>query len=477
MKINNINNYMDYEIDCLSHNSKEIFSNAVFFCIEGNNTNGYKYISEAIKNGAKVIVSSCSVECGRVCNIVVDNVRRSMSVMAKQFYHKSDEKLQKIAIVGTNGKTTTSHIIANILYNSGKKVGVIGTNGVYIMGERLPSSMTTPDPIELHYIFLQMVSFGVEIVVMEVSAHAIYYDKIYGINFDIGVFTNITNEHLDFFCDMDNYFKVKKSIFNKKYMKEVSINIDDEYGVNIIKNIDIPAVSYGIYNPCNIFACKAKMSISGSRFLVNANDDILNINTSLVGEYNIYNILASISVAKLLGISNSVVEKSINNIPQIDGRFMRYDLSENKKIIIDFAHTPDGFYKVLSLIKKLRKGSITVVFGCVGYSDKNKRSMMGIIASTYANKIVVTTDNIGKSNFEEIYNDIVMDINENCLVECIADRQNAIKFAYENMVKNETLVILGKGTEDKQVIGNKNISYCDVDVVLSLIGEGDVTSS
>ncbi len=477
MKINSINNYVDYEINCLSHNSKDIIANSIFFCLKGENTNGEKYINEAISKGAKVIVSSSVIAGLNVCNIVVDNVRRVMSIMAKNYYQRSDEMLQKIAIVGTNGKTTTSHIIANILSVCDKKVGIIGTNGIYIGSDRLPTNFTTPDPIELHYIFSQMVSFGVEIVVMEVSAHAIFYEKIYGLKFDLGVFTNITNEHLDFFGDMDNYARVKMSFFNNKYMKEAVINTDDDYGVLLAKKIDIPAVSYGINNPCNVFACKAKMSISGMSFLVNANDDILSIDTPLIGEYNIYNILASISVTKMLGIDNSDIEKGVNNLPQIDGRFMKYDLSKNRKIIIDFAHTPDGFEKVLSLIKKLRRGYITVVFGCVGYSDKEKRSMMGKIASNFANKIIVTTDNIGNADFEEICSDCVRDIDINCIVESIPDRENAIRSAFEKMQANETLVILGKGAEDKQVIGGKSVPYSDVEVVRKLIGEGENSGS
>ncbi|MBE5734890.1 MAG: UDP-N-acetylmuramoyl-L-alanyl-D-glutamate--2,6-diaminopimelate ligase [Clostridiales bacterium] len=470
LKCKSIQNFQDYNIECLSHYSKDVVAGSVFFCINGGNENGAKYIEEAIKNGAVVLVVEDNVSIENICVICVDNVRVAMSIIAKNFYGKCDEKLQKIAVVGTNGKTTTSHIIASILKENDKKVGVIGTNGIYIGNERLPSSFTTPDPIELHYTFSQMVSFGVEIVVMEVSAHAIYYDKIYGIFFDVGVFTNISNEHLDFFHDMDNYSRVKMSIFNKKYMKEFVVNTDDEYGIKLAKSSTIPAVSYGINNPCNVFAVNIKMSINGSDFYVNVNDDIIHIKTHLLGEYNVYNILASISVAKLLGVSNAVIEKGLKNLPQIDGRFMVYKTSQNKRIIIDFAHTPDGFEKVLGLVKKLRKGKLTVLFGCVGYSDAVKRTLMGKIASEYADKLVVTTDNIGNADFDQVYSDIVLGVDGGVEVIKEYDRAKAIADAYKAMTNNETLVLLGKGTEDKQVIKNECVPYSDVLVVEGLLG-------
>ncbi len=471
MKDLRVENFEDYNIDCLSHNSKEIIPNAIFFCLNGGTYNGADYVDEAIKNGAKVVVSETAINDLKVCNIVVSNVRRAMSIMAKNFYGKSDEKLQKIAIVGTNGKTTTTYILANILRHYDKKVGVIGTNGVDINGDRLPLSFTTPDPIELHYIFSQMVAFGVEIVVMEVSAHAIYYDKIWGVKFDLGIFTNISNEHLDFFGDMDNYANVKMSIFNKKYMKEAAINIDDDYGVAMAKSATIPVVSYGIYGPSNFFAVNIKIEIGGSTFVVNANDEIINIRTKLVGEYNIYNILAAIAAAKMLGVEGEVIKKSLLNLDMVDGRFMVYELGHNKKIIVDFAHTPDGFDKVLSLTKKLRKGKITVLFGCVGYSDKIKRGLMGGMAAKYGDKIVVTTDNIGKADFDEIYHDITLGVNSSVEVIKEYDREKAILDAYHSMEKNETLLLLGKGVEDKQVVGDKLVPYSDVEVVKKILGE------
>ncbi|MBQ3047433.1 MAG: UDP-N-acetylmuramoyl-L-alanyl-D-glutamate--2,6-diaminopimelate ligase, partial [Clostridia bacterium] len=422
----------------------------------------------AIEKGAVVVVSSKKLDVD-VCQIIVDDVRIAMSIMAKNFYYKSDEKLKKVAIVGTNGKTTSSFILQNILSLAGYNVGVIGTNGVYINGEFLPSNLTTPDPIELHYIFSQMVAFNVDICVMEVSAHAIFYNKVYGLKFDCALFTNITEEHLDFFGTMEDYVATKTSFFVKENVRECVCNIDDKYGVLIAKKNSIPTISYGIYNPANIFAVDIKMSIKKSSFFVNINDEVVEIESILVGEYNIYNILGAIGVSKLLGVGTETIKKALKKQKEVAGRFNVFALKENKVIVVDFAHTPDGFEKVLSLIKKLRKGKIITIFGCVGYANTQKRVAMGEIAGKYSDEIIITTDNIGNADFNATSKEIVTKVRIDCKVKIIEDRLEAIKSAYKNMSKNDTLVILGKGAEKKQVIKGRDIDYCDIDVVKNLI--------
>jgi len=466
-------NFVDIDVECLTHYSKDCINNSLFFCIEGASSSGNDFVEEAVSLGARAIVSNKRFDCDNIVQIIVKDVRVSMSIMAGNFYGNSHKRLEKIAIIGTNGKTTTATVIANILSISDKKVGIIGTNGVYINGERLPNNFTTPDPIELHYIFDQMLSFGIEVVVMEVSAHAIYYNKLYGVKFDYAVFTNVSNEHLDFFKTMENYINIKKSFFNKKNVKEAVVNIDDKVGVEIAKESSLPIVSYGIYNPANVFAVNIKVSIDGSEFVVNVNDDVFSIRSCLVGEYNVYNILASIACCKLMGIENRFIIKALKNLKQIEGRFIKYSRSLNRKIIIDFAHTPDGFEKVLSLIKKLRKGKIITVFGCVGYSDKYKRQEMGRIASKYSDELIITTDNIGFENFDVICRDIEDGISKGVSIK-IEDRKTAIGFAFDRMRANDTLVLLGKGNESKQVVKDQIIKYCDIDVVEGLLAGEEV---
>lgn len=463
-----IKNYNENFIESLAHNASDAELNSLYFCLKGNKNDGHDFASKAIKNGAIVLVVERFLDVD-VTQILVKNSRIAMAQMSKNFYDKADEKLKIISIIGTNGKTTTSMILARILRFCGKSVGVVGTNGVFFDDElTLPCDLTTPDPIELHYIFSQLVSFGVEYVVIEASAHAIYLNKLYGIKSEVGVFTNITNEHLDYFGDMANYAKIKMDYFNKNNMNFAVINIDDKYGVELVKNLKIPYLTYGIFNPANTFAIDIKTSMSGTDFVANASDEILKIHSRLVGDFNVYNLLAGITTALYFKCSPKAIEKAIFDMQRVDGRFNVFELSRNRKIVVDFAHTPDGFEKTLSLIKLLRKGKITTLFGCVEYADFEKRKEMGSIADKYSNEIVLTADNPNFSKVEDIAKDILLGI-KNSKYSIIDDRKTAIIKSVLNMENNETLVILGKGAEKYQKINGKLIDYCDIDVVAELV--------
>lgn len=462
-------NFVDVDVLGLAHNSKSVKHDFVFFALSDGSNDGRKYIPEAIQNGAKVVicVKENDILIDDVVYIFVSDVRLVMSKFAKYFYGRADEKLKLIGVVGSNGKTTTSTIIYDILRLSNKSVGLIGTNGVQFCGNFIDLGMTTPDPIELHLYLSKMLSCGVEYVVMEVSAHAIYYQKIAGIKFDVGVFTNISNEHLDFFGDMQSYARVKKKFFSANYVKECVVNIDDDLGMEIAYDTDIPCASFGLTRPANIFAVDISTNFDYMTFIVNAFDDILRIKSHLIGDYNVYNIMASIGVCRLIGINDDEIVRNIKEIKNIDGRWQTYSFGDNNKIVIDFAHTPDGFEKVLRLVKSLRNGKITTIFGCVGYSDVKKRTEMGEVASNYSDNIIVTTDNICNADFEDVVNDIIKNIT--CNFEVIEDRKNAISLAFSQIKSGETVVILGKGNERYQKIGNNKVPYSDIEVVEKLL--------
>ena len=458
----------DCFIESLSHKSSEVEKNSIYFCLVGSNFDGHNFARDAIKHGAKVLVVERLLDLD-FPQILVENSRIAMAQIAKNFYSRSDEKLKIVSIIGTNGKTTTSMILARILRDCGKTVGVIGTNGVFFDDDlSLPCDLTTPDPIELHYIFSQLVSFGVEFVIMEASAHAIYLNKLYGIKNTLGIFTNITNEHLDFFQTMENYSSVKVGYFNNSNMDYAIINVDDNYGKKLLETINIEYLTYGIFNPANTFAINIKTSMKGSEFVANVCDEILNIKSKLVGDFNIYNLLAGITAAYHFGCDVFKIEKAIEKMQRVEGRFNVFNLSRNRKIIVDFAHTPDGFEKTLSLVKLLRKGKVTTIFGCVEYSDSAKRREMGKIADKYSDELVLTADNPNWSKVDEIAKDIVLGI-EKCSYKIIEDRKLAIIKTIVNMIDNETVVILGKGAEKYQKINGKLIDYSDIQVVEDLI--------
>lgn len=465
----------DIEISGLAHNSKLVESGFVFFALSDGKTDGRAFVDDAISAGACAVVFERDgrdlpfdiINYSDVVFVEVNSVRFAMSVMARNFYGCVDEKMKIVGVVGSNGKTTTSTIVCNILRQNNLSVGLIGTNGVFYGDKCVDTNMTTPDPIELHKLLRNMYDSGVAIVVMEVSAHAIYYQKIAGIKFDIGIFTNISNEHLDFFGDMENYSQIKESFFMSSYVRECVVNIDDDLGMKIAYNTDIPCVSYGLTRPANIFALDIAIRLDEMSFVVNAMDDILRIKTALVGDYNVYNIMAAIGACKMLGVADRLIELALINMQNVGGRWQVYKMDDDKIVVVDFAHTPMSFEKVLSNIKALRRGKITTIFGCVGYSDSEKRKQMGKCADKYSDHIVLTSDNTCDSVFDDIVLDISRGITKQ--YEVMEDRTTAITQSFNKMIGGETLVILGKGNEKYQKIKGELVPYCDIDVITDLI--------
>ena len=375
--------------------------------------------------------------------------------------------MKLIGVVGTSGKTTTSILIANILYANDRNIGIIGTNGIYIGDVKLDNKFTTPDPLELHYVFYQMHLMGVRTVVMEVSAQAIYLNKLYGIMFDICVFTNISKEHLDFFGSMENYAKCKMNFFSSKNMVEAVINVDDFYGMELAYKSNIPCVTYGIKEPANSFAIDVNIDLNGTTFVANIMDEVIVVKTIMVGEFNVYNLLASMTVAKLLGLNSLQISTAVNNLRPIEGRFNIFE-NNDKRVIVDFAHTPDSIEKTLSVIKNFCQGKIIVLFGCVGYSDKGKRKEMGMVVDKYADYIILSTDNRGNTKFHDICEDIIVGIDRHEYI-AIEDREDAIKYGIELCDKNDILCVLGKGAENFQKINDDRVDYSDIEVVKRLL--------
>jgi len=468
LDIISIKNFKNYDIKSITHISDDVDNSSMFICLKGNNFDGNDFVENAIQKGAKCLVTEYGqLNVEGVTIIVVKNVRIAMSILAKDFYDNSCDEMKIIGVVGTSGKTTTTYMIAQILHNIGVKVGVIGTNGIFVGNIAFNSKFTTPDPLDLHYIFYQMKMLGVEIVIMEVSAQAIFYNKVYGITFDVCVFTNISREHLDFFGIMEKYAKVKMDFFSKKNMKECVVNIDDFFGRELAYKVDIPCVSYGIKEPANSFAIDTEYFLDRTTFVCNIIDDIYEVNMPFVSEYNVYNFLACLSVVKLLRYSSEEISYAIKNLKEIDGRFNVY-VKETKTIIIDFAHTPSSIDKLLKHVKEFCNGKIVSLFGCVGYSDSDKRKEMAEAVARYSDYCVVSSDNPGTTKFADICKDIIDGLGELQYL-CIEDRAEAIKEAYKLLNENDVLVLIGKGAENFQTIGTERVPYSDKECVLNLI--------
>lgn len=470
IEVKQLKNFKDYNIQGVTHICSDVVQGGMFIAIRGNNFDGNDYVDEAIRLGAKCIVTEDdNLQCN-VAIVVVNNVRIAMSLIAKSYYNSCVDEMKIVGIVGTSGKTTTSMLIAQILQNCGIKVGIIGTNGIYIDNIRQESRFTTPDPIDLHYIFYQMKMLGVEYVVMEISAQAIYYHKVCGIQFDMCVFTNISREHLDFFGSMEKYARVKMDFFNNCNMRECVVNIDDFYGRELAYKVNMPCVSYGVSSPCNSFAVNCEYSLTRTKFVANINDEIIDVDIPFVGEYNVYNMLAALTVVRMLGFAVRDIGKACKCLKQIDGRYNVYYKGKSE-IIIDFAHTPESIELLLRHISDYSDKRIISVFGCVGYSDDDKRKEIGAIVAKYSKLSIVTTDNRGHVKFDDICEGIKKGIGDAECV-CIEDRFEAIKHGYDLLTDDDILVVIGKGAEDFQTIEGQRVPYSDKESVMKLLNTG-----
>ena len=474
--VKNVFNRKNISIKSITHISKDIVKDGMFICLRGDNFDGNNYIEEAILKGAVCVVSDDDgiVKMSRVfvhvVFVMVEDIRSSMSLIAKNYYNRCVDNLEVVGIIGTSGKTTTSIMISQLLSVIDNNIGVIGTNGIFIGNRRLDNKFTTPDPLELHYIFYQMKMLGVKRVIMEVSAQAIYYKKLDGIKFKFCVFTNITPEHLDFFGSIENYARCKMNFFNKKNMNECVVNIDDFYGMELAYKLDIPCVSIGLDNPANSFAIDVKSGISGSIFKANILDEVFKIDSPFVGKFNVYNLISAMTVAKLWGLTKKQMELGLKCLKEIPGRFNVFYKGDNL-IVVDFAHTPDSIDKILHFISENSNNKIITIIGCVGYSDINKRIDIASVCDKYSDIVIITTDNRGDVKFDDIASDMIRGISDKKYF-LIEDRFEAIKFGVGKLKDDYMLVILGKGAENFQKIGNERISYSDIVSVKSILKEG-----
>ncbi len=462
LKFVGIKNYKEIEIDSLSLNSKEKLENGMYFCIKGMKTDGHNFAGESIKNGAICLVVERFLDLP-ITQILVENVRATMSYISSVFYGTYKSKMKFIGITGTNGKTTTTFLMREILTNLGKKVGLIGTEGVYINNLLLPPMLTTPDPIVLHKLFSEMESNGCEYCIMEVSAHAIALNKIDNVYFDVVGLTNITKDHLDFFLTMENYIKCKASLLSYKYAKTGVVNTDAKYLKEIAKKANIETITLG--KDGDVKLLENHLTLKGSNFKFSVKNKTYSAHTNLMGEYNVYNCLMAIICLNTLGFEIPTILSTLKTSPVIvPGRFNVLEINANFNVVIDYAHTPDGIKNVLTTIKSLPIKRLITVFGCGGNRDKTKRSEMGQIAALLSDQVIVTSDNPRDENPDMIIDDILRNNNAKNMVR-ITDRKSAIEYALSIAEKNDIVAILGKGAENYQEIQGVKVHFSDYEVV------------
>jgi UDP-N-acetylmuramoyl-L-alanyl-D-glutamate--2,6-diaminopimelate ligase len=461
----NLDNYFCYdELDNVDINSivtkpESVKEGDVFISLKTGDE-GKQNVQTAIEAGASVVLTS--EYHGFQNEIIVDDIRKSYALVSKGFYNNVSDKLKLIAVTGTNGKTTTTKIIRDMLSGIGKKVGIIGTLGA---GDDVlcDTGFTTPDPEILHSIFSKLYKKGCEYVVMEASAHALELKKLEGLKFDYSIFTNLTQDHLDFFGDMGKYFQAKQKLFSPAYSKAGIVFGDDEYGKRIINDAQIPIFAYGQEDNYDGFYKNLNSDFLGSSFEGKLLGDNLKLQTKLTGEYNIQNLLASCLCLRLLGATDEQIEKSVKKIEPPEGRFNTINFC-GATIIVDFAHTPDGLQKVLSTARTMTKSRLLCVFGCGGNRDKLKRPIMGRITEDLCDEVYVTSDNPRFEKPLSIIEEILVGMNKKNH-QIFEKREDAIAQAICDCREGDCLVIAGKGGEKYQDIGGIKHPYDDFEEI------------
>jgi UDP-N-acetylmuramoyl-L-alanyl-D-glutamate--2,6-diaminopimelate ligase len=462
----------DIEINKINYDSRKVESLDIFVCIKGYATDGHKYIDKAIENGARVLVIQDGIEIkdNDITVIKCPDTRKALALMASNYYDNPSSKMKVIGITGTNGKTTNAFMIKDILEANNKKVGLIGTIANFIGKEKIHTERTTPESLELQELFSEMVSKGVEYCVMEVSSHSLELDRVYGVKFEIGIFTNLTRDHLDFHKTFDNYYKAKFKLFERSRIKIV--NVDDNYGrqvINDLENLKCDNLySFSVKKSSDFQAFDEEMGSREIKFKLKLKKDEQFI-LSIPGEYNIYNALGAIAACFKLEIPENAIKQGIENVVVL-GRCERVAKEYNLpyEIIIDYAHTPDGLENILKTAKEFTKGKLICVFGCGGDRDKVKRPQMGKISTEIADVSIITSDNPRSEEPMSIIKDIEAGLNTDNYV-VIENRREAIKKAIDIANKNDVIVIAGKGHETYQILKNETIHFDEREVVREIL--------
>ncbi len=456
---------MPLNVESVVDDSRKSGKDSLFFCVKGNNEDGEKFIGEAIARGTTIIVGEKPSGCN-VCFVVVKDIRDAMAKICAEFYGNPQDKLKIFGVVGTNGKTSVCHILSQIFAIAGKNTGIIGTLGITSGNETKDTGLTSPGTVLLYSTLADFVKNGTECLFMEVSAHAIAQKRVGGIFFECLIFTNCTEDHLDYFGNMEKYSSVKRSIFKKHNCKYAIVNVDDPTGREILCESDAETLTYGIDNPADVFAIDIAESERGISYIINLFDAIYDVDSPLLGECNVYNTLAAAACAAACGIRIHKIALALKHIKAVKGRAEFVCSVNGANVYIDYAHTPDGLKRTLTSFRKVCDGKLYCLFGCGGNREKEKRSVMGAISASLSDFTVITTDN---PRFEDpcaIISEIesgVRKISRDYIT--IEDRKEAIGYAMAKLKKSDILIVAGKGAETYQDVLGVKRDFSDADVI------------
>lgn len=468
----------DFNVKGVSPHSKKIADNYIFVAVQGSRYDGSAFIEEAVRNGAKAVITSLENSpfpplekggeggifnnCYKGVNFIkIVDPRKALSDLAAEFYGNPSKEIKVTGITGTNGKTTISYLLEAFLRESGRQCAVIGTINHRFKNKIIDSKNTTPGAEIIQRMLSEMLKEGINYCLMEVSSHALDQERIQAVEFDSAIFTNLTQDHLDYHNTMENYFQAKAKLFkNLNKQSFAVINNDDAYGRMLISLTAAKKITYGIYNTADIMAKEIKFDISGSEFVLKYKGKEIKLKTSLAGLYNIYNILAAVCFCVKERIDLSVIAAALENFSGVPGRLEKIDTGKDFLVFVDYAHTPDALNNVLRTLRQLCDRRIIVVFGCGGDRDKTKRPKMGHLAVELADYAIITNDNPRSESPEDIVNDIKKGISKDnyCVV---LERKQAIEKSLSMASSGDIVLIAGKGHENYQIINNQILEFDD----------------
>lgn len=465
----------DTVVEGISMDSRKTGPDSLFFAIKGMRTNGNLFIQEAIERGARAIVTEDTVkQFGNVSVIEVGDIRKVMAEVARRFSGFPEEDLELVGITGTNGKTTVSFLVSFLLREAQEESGIIGTIKYYLGSRTIPSSQTTPDPIEMHSMLDQMRKSGCRYGILEVSSHGIDQRRVDGIGFRVSVFLNLTRDHIDYHSSMDGYFEVKRRLFNGGIgrVPEIAVvNIDDPYGKKLVKDIpdDIQVIRVGDDTGADLKAKEVEFNDRGCQFTLCWPEGEKRVSTSLLGRFNLNNCLASLGVCYALGYDLELLADRLAYFPGVPGRLERVDAGQPYNVLIDYAHTHDALTNVLGMLRTITKGKVMVVFGCGGDRDRAKRPLMTRAVIRNSDRSWATSDNSRSEFIGDIFSDMQKGVDQEDQIKFVEDRREAIRLAIGEAEQGDSLLIAGKGHETFQELSDSTVPFNDSVVALELV--------
>ncbi|UOQ47962.1 UDP-N-acetylmuramoyl-L-alanyl-D-glutamate--2,6-diaminopimelate ligase [Gracilibacillus caseinilyticus] len=470
------NNIESIEIEQIEMDNRQIKTNALFVCIKGYTNDGHEYAAAAVESGAKLIVAERELNVS-VPVVIVPDTSRALAQLANTFYQQPSKRMNVIGVTGTNGKTSVTHIIDQIQQQATKKTALIGTIKMTIDKTVYEVKNTTPDALFLQNSFQKMVDQAIDVCTMEVSSHALDLGRVHGVDFNIAVFTNLSQDHLDYHESMESYLHAKSLLFSQlgntfdeKQPKYAIINEDDANATFLKKATAQPVLTYGVKHNATFQAVNVKLMASGVSFTLKTPEGDVLIESKLMGMFSVYNLLAAAAASYAAGIELTTIQAVLNATSGVKGRFQPVEHSGDFGVIVDYAHTPDSLENVLTTIKCFCEGTIHVVVGCGGDRDRRKRPLMAEVACKYADNAIFTADNPRSESPQAILEDMVDNLSyEN--YQIVPDRETAIKQAIEQANDKDVVLIAGKGHETYQIVGDQVLDFDDEQVAKKYLSE------